>query len=107
MQQTAPQQITSNSSPDNQALIQQLDDATKNMQPLIQQAFFFGTVLSVVVAMVVIINAVHKWRVQSAVLRIDKNLMKLVESISLHNEKQSSAFVSNNPNEPNSTVENK
>jgi uncharacterized membrane protein len=54
-------------------------DTLQSIQGAIQAAFWIGLVLSVILTIVFIIYAIYKMRVQSAILRIDKNLQKLVD----------------------------
>ncbi len=39
-----------------------------------------STAISFIIIVLLIVNLVYKWRVQSAILRMDKNLQKLVDN---------------------------
>lgn len=50
------------------------------LQTQLSWLLWVGTAISIVVAILFIVSIVHKMRVQSAILRIDKNLQKLVDA---------------------------
>lgn len=63
--------------------MQDVTDPLKILEPiqaLIPIVLGVGTILSVIIFIYVIASTIHKWRVQSAILRIDKNLQKLVST---------------------------
>lgn len=57
-----------------------LTQMTEAIQSIIPVVLGVGAVLSLIIFIYVLASSIHKWRVQSAILRIDKNLQKLVES---------------------------
>ena len=54
-------------------------NALQGIQSAIQASFWVGLVLSVILTIVYIVYTVYRMRVQKAILRIDKNLQKLVD----------------------------
>lgn len=59
-----------------QDLINQIVD---KIQPQLQLLVTVGIAVSVLVTVLVVINWFYKWRVERAILRMDKNIQKLVE----------------------------
>ncbi len=49
------------------------------LQSQTQLLLVLGTILSILVTILFAASLIHKWRVQSAIIRIDKNLKKLVD----------------------------
>lgn len=50
-----------------------------SVMPILQFAMVFGAIVSIIVVVYLIISMVQKHRVHTAILRIDKNLQKLVD----------------------------
>lgn len=50
-----------------------------NLQAQLTWLLWIGTGVSIIVALLFIVSLIHKMRVQSAILRIDKNLQRLVD----------------------------
>lgn len=57
---------------------QQIDNAIAKLQPQVEQVVLISTLLTVVIVLIMLINAMYKWRVERAILRMDKNLEKLI-----------------------------
>ncbi|MDB5176748.1 MAG: hypothetical protein JWN75_416 [Candidatus Saccharibacteria bacterium] len=51
-----------------------------NLQGQLQFFFIASSIVSVIIIILLIINFVYKWRVQVAILRMDKNLQILVDN---------------------------
>ncbi len=56
----------------------QMDHLTDTIQSQMQTYLPFMMILSGLVVVVLLLNMFHKWRLERAILRIDKNLQKLV-----------------------------
>lgn len=59
---------------------QQIDTVFNKLQPQLQILTAVGVLLTIVIIIVSIVNALYKWRVERAILRMDKNLKKLLEA---------------------------
>jgi uncharacterized membrane protein len=64
----------------NLPITEDLTKLTETIQSIIPVILGVGAVLSLIIFVYILATSIHKWRVQSAILRIDKNLQKLVES---------------------------
>lgn len=73
-------QTTYQSLPSNLPVPEDLTRLTETIQSIIPIVLGVGAILSLIIFVYVLAASIHKWRVQSAILRIDKNLQKLVES---------------------------
>lgn len=49
-------------------------------EPIIRMILTIGALMSVVFVIVALANLLHKWRVERAILRIDKNLQSMVDA---------------------------
>ena len=68
------QSLTSNgSTPDTSSLL-------NSVMPIIQIASILGIILTIIIIIYFIVNIVQKQREHAAIMRIDKNLQKLVDS---------------------------
>jgi hypothetical protein len=74
-------------SDDQQALTSLLGGANgqsiqipQNLQNMLQVFLILSVVATVIVCLYLVVSAIHKWRVQSAILRIDDNLQRLVDA---------------------------
>ncbi len=56
----------------------QTSDTIQQLQGTLQSYLWIGLVFSGLMLVLVLINVLHKMRVHAAILRIDKNLQKLV-----------------------------
>lgn len=57
----------------------QLQNTLHALQPQIQLFLIISTILTIIIAVGFLVNAIYKMRVERAILRIDKNLEKLVK----------------------------
>lgn len=67
-----------NGAQNSQSQVQQINDTLTSLKPLLEQVTIASIILSVVITVVFIINAVYKLRVERAILRIDKNVQLLL-----------------------------
>jgi hypothetical protein len=56
-----------------------VDKAVASLQPILTAGLVISIILTIIFSVYLIVSYVHKWKVQSAILRIDKNLQKLVD----------------------------
>lgn len=59
---------------------QAVDSLISKIEPQLQLLLTIGTLVSILFALIAIINLIHKWRIERAILRMDKNLQSLVAS---------------------------
>lgn len=86
-QQNQNQQLLQDALSSNQQQTQQqIDTIVNKLQPQIQQAIFISAALTVVVLLIMLMNAIYKWRVERAILRMDKNLEKLLLTQDAHSQ---------------------
>jgi len=64
----------------SQQQTQQVDQVLNKLQPQLQLLTVVGVVLTIIVVVVMLFNNLYKWRVERAILNIDKNLEKLVKA---------------------------
>lgn len=76
MDQQTLNSLLDNSQNQQQELISQFID---KLQPQLQVLVTVSIVLSVFMAILVLVNSIYKWRVERAILRIDKNVQALAE----------------------------
>ena len=57
----------------------QLQHTLTAIQPQLQLFLIISTILTVIICIAFLVNAIYKMRVERAILRIDKNLEKLVK----------------------------
>ena len=80
-------QIANSVSAQTQPQISQLFD---NLNSQIQLFFTIGIVLSILWGLLLIFTAVQRYRTHAAIMRMDKNLQKLVASSGIDDEPDSS-----------------
>ena len=86
--------LTGNSGGTQQFTDQMIRDLQNTLAPFL----IISVIVTFVIVIYLVISAVHKWRVQSAILRIDSNLQKLVDLGLKHGSPQEGS-VSTTPQE--------
>lgn len=59
---------------------QQVDMIIDKLQPQLQLLILISATIMVVFVIITLINSIYKWRVERAILRMDKNLKQLVDT---------------------------
>lgn len=58
---------------------EQATQMLEQIQHMMQQYLPFAFTLSAIFIVLALVNMIHKWRVQSAIMNIDRNVQKLVD----------------------------
>lgn len=80
MQDQTSVQTLLNNATSSQTSNAQFDQLGQKIESVLLPAFFAGSIISLIIFVYVLANAIRNWRVHSAILRIDKNLKKLVDA---------------------------
>ena len=59
---------------------QAVESILAQYEPIIRMLLIIGALMSVVFVIVALANLLHKWRVERAIFRIDKNLQSMVDA---------------------------
>lgn len=59
---------------------QAVESILAQYEPIIRMLLTIGALMSVVFVIVALANLLHKWRVERAIFRIDKNLQSMVDA---------------------------
>jgi len=59
---------------------QAVESILAQYEPIIRMLLTIGALMSVVFVLVALADLLHKWRVERAILRIDKNLQSMVDA---------------------------
>lgn len=59
---------------------QAVESILAQYEPIIRMLLTIGALMSVLFVIVTLANLLHKWRVERAILRIDKNLQSMVDA---------------------------
>jgi hypothetical protein len=58
----------------------QISQLMDKIQPMLQLLIVISTLLTIALIVLYLFNSIHKWRVNRAILRMDKNLQLLVDA---------------------------
>lgn len=77
MNQSELQQLLSNQSQDSGSL---MEGMLEPLMPMLTLLFTIGTILTIIIVILFIVSIVQKQRQHNAIMRIDKNVQRLVDA---------------------------
>jgi uncharacterized membrane protein len=73
------QQLLSSQGNSQDTTIGQINSTINSLMPLLQLSLIIGAILTIIVVIYFVVNIIQKQRQHAAIMRIDKNLQRLVD----------------------------